>query len=416
MARKILIALIGALFVLSATIAFAEETKSTELSARYPLTQVLILSRHNLRAPFVGDTLKEMSPHEWFRWTVEPGKLTPKGALRETQMGQCFRRRLAAENFLVGNEIAEGEVRFYANSFERTVATAKYFAAGMLPTDNVAVERHCALQEKDPVFLPNISLLDAAEREKINRELADYVLPAGTAKKMADYGDALAKVLDFRESVYAKKNNVTKIPVDDFWFTVGSGNFSVKGELPSFIGTADALSLQFYEEVDDGKVAFGKKFSVDDFKKISSLKNFGLDRIQELPTLNKALAKPLLSVMREELNEPQRKFTFLCGHDTNIAAVLGLLRVEDYSLPQTIEDKTPIGAKIVVEKRRGADGVDYAALSLVYMSSADLRVGGLQADEISPVVYPLRLKGLIANEDGLYLFDDLTARIGAAVD
>ena len=51
-----------------------------------------------------------------------------------------------------------------------------------------------------------------------------------------------------------------------------------------------------------------------------------------------------------------RKFTFLCGHDSNIAGVFAALDVEDYRLPNAIEKMTPIGAKFVVEKWLGDDG------------------------------------------------------------
>lgn len=56
------------------------------------------------------------------------------------------------------------------------------------------------------------------------------------------------------------------------------------------------------------------------------------------------VAHPLLRLMSEELSLDNRKFTFLCGHDSNIASVLAALDVENYSLPNSIEKKTPIGS------------------------------------------------------------------------
>ena len=50
------------------------------------------------------------------------------------------------------------------------------------------------------------------------------------------------------------------------------------------------------------------------------------------------------------MNTDSRKFTFLCGHDSNIASVDAALGVEEYSLPNSIEKKTPIGSKLVFEK------------------------------------------------------------------
>ena len=51
------------------------------------------------------------------------------------------------------------------------------------------------------------------------------------------------------------------------------------------------------------------------------------------------VAHPLLVYINDELNADKRKFTFLCGHDSNIASVGAALGIEPYSLPNTIEKK-----------------------------------------------------------------------------
>ena len=78
-----------------------------------------------------------------------------KGGQLETIMGQYFRQWLEDEGLIAANYVPEiGEMRFYANSYQRTIATARYFASGMLPMANIRVERHLALNERDAVFLP----------------------------------------------------------------------------------------------------------------------------------------------------------------------------------------------------------------------------------------------------------------------
>ena len=106
-----------------------------------------------------------------------------------------------------------------------------------------------------------------------------------------------------------------------------------------------------------------------------------------------------------------RQFTFLCGHDSNIGSVLAALQAEDYSLPSTIEKKTPIGCKLVIEKWEDGDGKSFAALNLVYQSTEQLRNMTLLDMENPPMVFPVRLKGLDANADGLYSFEDVLKRI-----
>ena len=118
--------------------------------------------------------------------------------------------------------------------------------------------------------------------------------------------------------------------------------------------------------------------------------------------------------MLEELQKDGRKFTFLCGHDSNIGSVLASLDAEDYSLPYTIEKKTPIGSKLVIERWEVTEGRSFVALNLVYQSTKQLRNITLLDLENPPMVFPVHLKGMNANGDGLYPFDALVQRLKAA--
>ena len=114
--------------------------------------------------------------------------------------------------------------------------------------------------------------------------------------------------------------------------------------------------------------------------------------------------------MLTELKNDKRKFTFLCGHDSNIGSVLAALDAEDYRLPQTIEKKTPIGCKLVFEKLENSEGQTFAAINLVYQSTDQMRHMTLLDLENPPMVYPIRLKGLSTNEDGFYPYEALVQR------
>ena len=124
---------------------------------RYALKQVVVLSRHNIRSPLSGkpSALQRITPHEWFQWSSAPSELSLRGGALETIMGQYFRTWLVSEGLMQENEIpAEGTMRFYANSKQRTIATAQYFSSGMLPVANVRIEHHCEIDKMDPVFNP----------------------------------------------------------------------------------------------------------------------------------------------------------------------------------------------------------------------------------------------------------------------
>ena len=95
--------------------------------------------------------------------------------------------------------------------------------------------------------------------------------------------------------------------------------------------------------------------------------------------------------------------------------MLAALEADDYSLPNTLEKKTPIGCKLVIEKWEDPEGLVYATLNLVYQSTEQLRSMTLLDLENPPMVFPIRLKGIKANTDGLYPFEDVLRRIDSAI-
>ena len=119
----------------------------------YTLDQVVILSRHNIRSPLSGgdSLLGTITPHEWFEWSSAPSELSVRGGTSEAGMGQYFRKWLEQEGFFPENyHPTDEEVRIYANSKQRTIATAKFFSTGLLPTDDNGVEYHMEFDQMDP--------------------------------------------------------------------------------------------------------------------------------------------------------------------------------------------------------------------------------------------------------------------------
>ena len=102
----------------------------------YQLQQVLIMSRHNLRAPLAnnGSVLEQSTPQSWPEWDVPGGQLTTKGGVLEIYMGHYMREWLAQQGVVTSGACPTGNsVYAYANSLQRTVATAQYFITGAFP-------------------------------------------------------------------------------------------------------------------------------------------------------------------------------------------------------------------------------------------------------------------------------------------
>ena len=401
----------------------AQAHRPDDFHKRYTLKQVVVMSRHNIRSPLSGrqSALQRITPHEWYHWSSAPSELSLRGGAMETMMGQYFRKWLVSEGLMQENEIpAEGTMRFYANSKQRTIATAQYFSSGMLPVANVRVEHHCEVGKMDPVFNPQIT--DDNEDFKV---LAQQQIAAmggekgmtGIGEKMADNYKLLERVLDMEQSRACLEGDTCHFRTDDAHvYLIKNREPGMGGSMRLACQAADALVLQYYEEPDAMKAAFGHKLSQKDWESISEIKDWYGDVLFTAPVVACQVANPLLRTMLEELQCDGRKFTFLCGHDSNIGSVLAALDAEDYSLPQTIEKKTPIGCKLVIEKWEDAEGQVFAELSLVYQSTEQLRNMTLLDLENPPVKFPIHLKGLTANDDGLYPYEALMKRFVETIE
>ena len=416
--------IIYCLFLLSLSLsALAQINRSDDFKERYTLKQVVVLSRHNIRSPLSGrqSTLQRITPHEWYHWSSAPSELSLRGGALETIMGQYYRKWLVNEGLMKENEIpAEGAMRFYANSLQRTIATAQYFSSGMLPVANVRIEHHCELGRMDSVFAPQIT--DDSETFKA---LALQQITAmggekgmlGIGERMAENYKVLEKVLDMEQSQACSEGDTCHFRTDDVHvYLVKHREPGMGGSLRLACQAADALVLQYYEEPDAVKAAFGDTLRWKDWESISAIKDWYSDVLFTTPVVARQVARPLLRTILQELQSEHRHFSFLCGHDSNIGSVLSALEAEDYSLPNTIEKKTPIGCKLVIERWEDAEGQVFAALNLAYQSTEQLRNMTLLDLESPPMVFPIRLKGLNANADGLYPFETVLGRIASAIE
>ena len=399
---------------------FAQVNRPDDFSERYTLKQVVVLSRHNIRSPLSGrhSTMQRITPHEWYHWSSAPSELSLRGGALETMMGQYFRKWLVSKGLMQENEIPlEGTMRFYANSLQRTIATAQYFSAGMLPVANIRIEHHCQIGKMDSVFAPQITddseVFKAIAQRQITAMGGEKGL-VGIGEKMANNYKVLERVLDMDQSKACLEGDSCHFRTDDAHvYLIKHREPGMGGSLRLACQAADALILQYYEEPDAVKAAFGDTLRWEDWESIAAIKDWYGDVLFTAPVVARQVARPLLRTILEELQAEGRKFTFLCGHDSNIASVLAALDAEDYSLPKTIEKKTPIGCKLVIEKWEDTEGKSFATLNLVYQSTEQLRNMALLDLENPPVVYPIRLKGLHANADGFYPFDTLIQRLAS---
>ncbi len=404
------------------SLALAQLQRSDVFKGKYKLKEVVILSRHNIRSPLStnGSTLSKMTPHEWTSWSSAASELTLRGGVLETEMGQFFRKWTINEGLFKDNHVPTvDEVNVYANSMQRCIATAQYFSGGFMPVAGLKVNHRYVPSKMDPIFFPRLTKSTEAFRAEAMRQInlmGGKEGLVGINKGLKESYDIIAKVLDMKQSEYYKKGEVKDFTYNDTQITLNLNQEpGMKGSLKNANSASDAFILQYYEEPDAMKAGFGHKLSLDEWTKIAKVKDVYGDVLFTAPIVAVNVAHPLLQYMYDELNADNRKFTFLCGHDSNIASVDAALGVEEYSLPNSIEKKTPIGSKLVFEKWVDANGKAYIAVNIVYQSTDQLKQMSLLDLAHAPQVFSLKLKGLTANADGLYTFDDVNGRFLQAI-
>ncbi len=394
----------------------------------YTLNKVVVLSRHNIRSPLSdkGSMISEVTPHDWFEWTSNTGELSLRGAMLETTMGQYFRLWLEKEGLFPENYIpADGEVRFYANGFQRTQATARYFSAGLLPVAVVPVECLNGYNQADDTFLPKLNFTS----EDYAADVFDEIAEMGKAKGRGSEGfdgylesleDAfrlIMEVTDMEESEAYLSGEYGNLLKDEVTMALETGSEpSMKGPVRMATSLADALILQYYEEPDDLKAAFGHKLTDEDWTTIGSVLATYEEILFSPSLLSVNLAHPMLMELRSELGSDERRFSFLCGHDSTVTSVLAALGTEKYTLPEAAEPTTPIGIKVVFEQWIDDNGNAFYEAKLVYQSVDQLRAITPLSLEVPPMIVPISFSGVETNADGLIPEDELLGLFDAKID
>ena len=384
----------------------------------YKLQQVVVLSRHNIRAPLStnGSALDKATPHTWIDWTANASELTVRGGALETMTGSYMRKWLESEQLIPENyQPKDGAVRFYANGKQRTIATAQFFSSGMLPVANVNIETHAEYDKMDPVFSPSLTFMSDSYQEAALKQIGSMGGATGiedVASNLADSYALVEDVVDYKDSDAYKSGEIKDLDTKDTKITLELDKEpATEGSLKTACQLSDALVLQYYECPDAKAAAFGHDLTDDQWKLVSQSKDAYIDVLYTAPLVAANVAHPLLDEIGKEMDAKGRVFTFLCGHDSNLASVLAALDAEEYELPGAIEAKTPIGAKLVFERWANASGEEFGRVRLLYQSVDQLRLGTMLSGSESPQSVDLSLEGLKKNEDGLYPYKDLRARV-----
>lgn len=394
------------------TVAFAAE-------GDMQLQQVLMLSRHNLRAPLAdnGSVLAQSTKKSWPQWDVPGGQLTTKGGVLEVYMGNYTRQWLAQQGLVKNGSCPDSNNVFvYANSLQRTVATAQFFVNGAFPGCDVAVTHQDEMGSMDPIFNPVITDGSEAFNKKALAEMA----AANEKLSLKPAFQRLEKIVDYKASPACNNKKQCDLSSGQNTFSAENGKEpNVSGPLKTGNSLMDAFTLQYYEGFPLDQVAWGQIKTPEQWKELSAIKNGYQDALFTSPDISREVAAPLVDYIRSQLVDQDKanapKITLMVGHDSNIASLLSALQVKPYELPDTFE-KTPIGGQVVFERWHDAkNDKDLLKVEYVYQSADQLRNADVLSLKNPPKRVTLQLAGCETDANGYCSWDQFSQVLNAAL-
>lgn len=379
--------------VLALALGVSTATAMAAPAADEQLQQVILLSRHNLRAPVVASgALADATPETWPRWDVAPGELTTKGGVLEVYMGRYIGQWLRQARLLPASECPQpADFHAHANSLQRTQATAQFFVAGAFPGCHVTVEQRMPLGTMDPLFNPVIHRDDAAFRARALSAMRQ-------ALGRPDLRPALSVVEDiarYPQSTACADRSDCHLTLADTTFSAEPGKEPrASGSLALANGLVDALLMEHYQGRGIPREGWGRLNTDAQWQALAQIRNRYQDILFGTPEVARDVAAPLLAQVGAVFEDPRSpKVTLLVGHDSNIGSVLAALGIGDYTLPGQYE-KTPIGGLLQFERwRQRGDGETRYRLVYVYPTTQQLRDALPLTDEQPPGRVTLALPG-----------------------
>lgn len=391
------------------------------------LQQVLVMSRHGIRAPLVnyGDVLAESTTHTWPKWQTEGGLLTPKGGKVEEHMGQYFRAWLAKTQLLPAAQCPTGgQIFAYANSLPRTIDTAKHFVAGAFPGCEIAVVNRVEIGKMDPVFNPIITA-DVNEKFKtdalnsINQHAGEGGIDGLNQRLKPNYL-LLQKVMDYQNSRLCKQDKQCDLASQPSAVVLVQGKEpGITGPLRMATGATDAFMLQYYEGFPMKEIAWGQITTPEQWTKLETIKNLYHETLFGSPAIAANAAKPLLTFISGALNKSeaksadqqsaqQAKLALLVGHDSNIASLLAALKTKDYTLPGQYE-RTPISGAVVFQRWHDTKAnQDLMKIEYVYPTAKQIRNNTPLSIKNPPQRVTLQIEGCEIDKQGFCPMDQFT--------
>ncbi|QIQ21274.1 bifunctional glucose-1-phosphatase/inositol phosphatase [Zophobihabitans entericus] len=399
--------------LLALPLVFSCVAEAAENANNYTLEQVVVFSRHGLRAPLASPSsaLGKVTPNEWPQWDTPSSYLTTRGGALEAYFGHYFSEWLVDTKLLQADVCpTEKDVYFYANSLQRTIATAQYFSVGAFPGCIVPVYHKEKLGTMDATFNPIIRNDTPEFKQKAIDSINAAAGPGGVIglnERLKPIYEDMSKVINYGKSATCTVDKQCDFLAQPTTINItASQEPGISGPLRTGTSVADAFILQYYEGSPLSDVAWGQIKNNEQFEKLVSIKEYYNTVNFSAPVVAKEVSTNLINYIHSVFdNKDAAKFTFLVGHDSNVASMFATLGVKPYNLPNQFET-TPIGGKILFERwKDNTTGEQLLKIEYVYQSTDQLRKLEQLNRENPPQRVVLELASCPINAMGYCSFD-----------
>jgi 4-phytase/acid phosphatase len=292
----------------------------------------------------------------WPTWPVPPGHLTLNGAKNVALLGAWDREALVRWGVLPANGCpAEATVDLRSDSDQRTIASADVWAAAALPDCRVTNRHRPEGSDDDPLFATAGASSPAWDPAKANAALASALGSGGVPALETQLRPALSAIDRIFCGGAQSACGVTREP-SRIEPATSSKRPKLAGALDRGSTAAQILLLEYADGKPMTEVGWGRA-SAADVTVVSALHAAEYSAAVRAPYLaahnSLPIARLMLAALDPDTREP--RLTFVSGHDTNVAALGGLLGLHWRAGGIAADDPAPGGA-IMLKLVRLASG------------------------------------------------------------
>ncbi|ELQ17117.1 histidine-type phosphatase [Xanthomonas translucens] len=373
-----------------AATAGAQARPAQDAAPQLQVEQVVMLFRHGVRAPLQGEAAAAaLADRPWPLWDTPASLLTAHGRTGVQLSGDYTRQWLLREGVLPATRCpAAGAVSVYANTDQRTIASAQILAEALAPGCGLQAG-HQPQGSDDPLFRP------------VEAGAVDFDADAAVASIQRQTGGPGAVVAPYAKELRtmqqilgcsAKTCDFEHMPSSLSASANGRG-IAMHGPLDLTSGTAEVLILQYTEGLPLDQVGWGRatRERIGVVSRLHAL----LFEIYARPQYMAARAgAPLARRVLDTLGVAHApKLSVLVASDTHIAALSGLLDLH-FHLPGFGQDDAPPGGALVLEQLRDVrSGQRYVRLRYQAQSLDQLRALTPLSLRKPPLLQTLRVPG-----------------------